>query len=167
MIIEIGGGDKPLYHPNIDIRFIDGVDIVAYATNLPIRDNSIEYIYTSHMIEHLGFREHKNFLMECYRVLKNHGKIEILCPDFKAAVKIYLREGFSWRVLKMLFGTQEHRDDFHKSGLDEDTLINLLREVGFKNIVRGELRDFKKAELLRYGEVLEPELHLIGEKDED
>lgn len=50
-------------------------------SGLPFKDNSIRYIYTSHMIEHLDPFDAKNFFGECFRILKPGGTFRIICPD--------------------------------------------------------------------------------------
>jgi len=48
---------------------------------LPFTSASVENIYTSHFIEHINFTEGKEFIGECYRVLKPGGILRIICPD--------------------------------------------------------------------------------------
>jgi SAM-dependent methyltransferase len=49
----------------------------------PIPDNSFDYIFTEHMIEHIGYWEGYRMLEECYRILKPGGKIRISCPSIE------------------------------------------------------------------------------------
>ncbi len=53
---------------------------------LPFKDNSVDYIYTSHLLEHLKKREVVKVIRECHRILKPHGWIRIVVPDFKLLV---------------------------------------------------------------------------------
>ena len=45
---------------------------------LPFKDNSVEYIWSSHVLEHI--KEPMNILNECWRILKPDGKFEIKVP---------------------------------------------------------------------------------------
>src|SRR3989339_897550 len=48
---------------------------------IPLKDSSVDFIYTSHFFEHLYRYEVFALLKECYRVLKPSGKIRIVIPD--------------------------------------------------------------------------------------
>ena len=48
----------------------------------PFKDESVHYIYSEHMIEHLVLEQAAFMLKECYRVLKPGGKIRLATPDF-------------------------------------------------------------------------------------
>jgi len=61
--------------------------LIDYNVNLtkleswPIRDNSVDLIYTSHCLEHLGNEVAMNVLAESCRILKPGGCIRITLPD--------------------------------------------------------------------------------------
>lgn len=63
----------------------------ADATKLiPLQDESVEVLYSSHMIEHLGQRQARAFLTEARRVLMRGGIIRIAIPDIrKLAVEYF------------------------------------------------------------------------------
>ena len=50
---------------------------------LPFPDNSIEFVYTEHMFEHILPMQCSAFLKEAYRVLKPGGVIRITTPDLE------------------------------------------------------------------------------------
>ena len=80
---------------------IDGwmnVDLIPKSINVvymdatkafPFPSDSIDYIYTEHMIEHITFQEAKFMLTECCRVLKKGGKIRISTPDLAFLIDLY------------------------------------------------------------------------------
>lgn len=85
--IELGGGEIPLYHPNIDALELPNVDIVHdLSTGIPMPDNHADLIYSCDFIEHLQFPAFINLLSECQRILKDGGKIEFITPDTLKAV---------------------------------------------------------------------------------
>ena len=57
------------------------LDVVADARNLPYEDGSIDEIYSSELLEHLGRWEYMDALKEWYRVLKIEGKLIVEVPD--------------------------------------------------------------------------------------
>lgn len=77
------------------ISFARNSNIIwANATkHIPLPDNSVEALYTSHMIEHLDREEVKAFLREAHRVLAPNGIIRIVVPDLKKFVDQYMAEG--------------------------------------------------------------------------
>jgi len=50
---------------------------------LRFRDSTVDYIYSSHMLEHLWRDDAIFFLKECYRILKNEGIIRLCIPDWE------------------------------------------------------------------------------------
>jgi predicted SAM-dependent methyltransferase len=55
----------------------------------PFDDNSFDYIFSEHMIEHIDFEEATAMLKECFRVLKIGGKIRISTPNFSFLMALY------------------------------------------------------------------------------
>lgn len=81
---------------------------------LPFNDESIDVIYHSHLLEHFSKCRAKEFLKECYRVLKRDGIIRVVVPDLEEIAKNYLfylnkaKEGdrqakirYEWMMLEM------------------------------------------------------------------
>lgn len=58
--------------------------------NLPFKDNSFEFIYSSQFVEHLTYSQLQHVLKECYRILKPNGIIRIVTPDLEELTKEYL-----------------------------------------------------------------------------
>jgi len=78
------------YPPNVDVR---GCDITK---GLPFDDLSVDYIYTSQMLEHLRREDAIFVLKECHRVLKPGGVLHVVVPDLRLLTNEYIcSEGFS------------------------------------------------------------------------
>jgi len=60
-------------------------------TPLPFPNNSIDFIYTSHVIEHVSDEAVDNFLLQSYLKLKVGGGIRIVCPDMQYLSTLYRR----------------------------------------------------------------------------
>ena len=57
---------------------------------LPLVDSSIDFVYTSHFLEHIPRKYLNSFLSECYRILKPGGIIRIVVPDLEEICRSYL-----------------------------------------------------------------------------
>ncbi len=83
-IIDVGSGSRILVPGiiNIDIRKIDKIHVTGNAFFLPIKDNSVDIIVCSALLEHVS--DPKNIVNELYRVLKKLGYIYIEVPFLQA-----------------------------------------------------------------------------------
>ena len=119
-----------------------GVDYVGDCADLSaIADGSVEEIYASHVLEHLGYIEKlPRALAEFRRVLARGGKAMISVPDFDILCRLFTdpRAGVSERILimRMAFGGQTDPHDFHYVGLAFDILGDLVRSAGFQKYER-------------------------------
>ena len=88
MKIHLGCGNK--YIPgfiHVDLLDYPHIDYQTSVDNLFFADdNSVDLIYTSHVLEHFGRHEFRNVLEECYRVLKKGGTLRVSVPDFESIV---------------------------------------------------------------------------------
>jgi predicted SAM-dependent methyltransferase len=55
------------------------------------KTNSIDYVYSSHTIEHLGYEEATFVFKECFRVMKQGGVFRVIVPDLDRLVNVYLK----------------------------------------------------------------------------
>ncbi|CAG2148885.1 class I SAM-dependent methyltransferase [Cupriavidus numazuensis] len=115
---------------------------------IPAHDGSLDLVYHSHMLEHLGYLDGIAFIQECYRVLAPGGKMRILVPDLELWAKAYLSsdrfflEEYQKVLDKDLYVTDAaifmgmlHNHD-HKCGYDFKTLTWVLERAGFAGIRR-------------------------------
>ena len=108
-------------------------------TNL--EDGVVDFIVSSHMIEHLDWNEGLIFLKECYRILKPTGVIRISCPDIQKLCQLYLdnrlQEFDELNVVSRLKPVQSYKlwsliFDGHKIAHDWQSLLTLGTLAGFK-----------------------------------
>lgn len=100
---------------------------VAYldaTQRFPFADQTFDYIFTEHMIEHIDFEQGKFMLQECFRVLKPQGKIRIATPDLANLAKL-IHEPESERSQTYIKHYIERFYD-NKLPLDPTYLINKL-----------------------------------------
>src|SRR5258708_5868023 len=66
------------------------VDVIK---GLPFKAESVDCIYSSHMLEHLAFDDAVKVLSHCYRALRVGGILRIVVPDLRIIVDDYLADG--------------------------------------------------------------------------
>src|SRR5665213_2402619 len=64
-------------------------DLVCDAAELPLEDNSVDFIYAGHLIEHYYPDTVDAAMREWHRVLKRGGKLVVITPDCGAVFKDY------------------------------------------------------------------------------
>jgi SAM-dependent methyltransferase len=57
---------------------------------LPFPKSTFDFIYSSHVLEHLPLTQAELLLNECYRVLKEGGKLRMVVPDMYMAASQYV-----------------------------------------------------------------------------
>lgn len=80
--INIGSQNNPFEGwLNVDIWVgFEGVAFMDATKPFPLSDNSFDYIFSEHMIEHISLDEADFMLKECSRILKKGGKIRVATP---------------------------------------------------------------------------------------
>ena len=107
---------------------------------IPFYDKSIDYIYSSHFLEHLYRDQGKYFTREAYRVLKKGGKIRICVPDLNYACSLY-QKGQTEKALRFFFPDTKSEDKgYHRYMYDFNMLHTLLQGAGFSNIEKCSYR---------------------------
>jgi predicted SAM-dependent methyltransferase len=112
-------------------------------TPLPYHDNSVDFIYNEHFIEHLTAEEGVRVMKEFHRVLKPEGVLRIATPDLRYVLFRYF---FFWRsqdwiqkwhrelktraeMINKSFYSWEHRYLY-----DSEELRRRLGEAGFTRL---------------------------------
>jgi predicted SAM-dependent methyltransferase len=140
--LHIGGQEARAGWKIFNVQPGPGVDYTGDCSDLSaFADASVDDIYASHVLEHLGYQEKlPRALAEFHRVLKKGGRARISVPDFEVLCRLFLeaRERLPERILimRMAFGGQLDPYDFHYVGLSLDILGELLGNAGFSRIER-------------------------------
>jgi predicted SAM-dependent methyltransferase len=108
-LVNLGCGSR--YHPawiNLDFRST-GPGVISYNLYrpLPFRENSVDVVYHSHLLEHFPKRYAPVFLQECLRVLKPGGIIRVVVPDLEQIARLYLTS-----LEKSIEGDRKARDRY-------------------------------------------------------
>ena len=117
----------------------------------PIEDNSFDYIYSEHMIEHVPYAGGVSMVNECFRTLKPKGKVRISTPDLVFLVDLYnkskstLQNAYiDWSIDNYIGAVPAYYDTFvinnyvrswgHLFIYDEKTLKLTMEKAGFVDI---------------------------------
>lgn len=89
MKLDLGCGGKKCDESfvGVDALALPGVDVVMdiRVAPWPWADNSVEYAFSSHFVEHLTGEERIGFFNELWRVMKPGAQAEIVTPDWSHA----------------------------------------------------------------------------------
>lgn len=149
---------------NIDANFnnnIEKLDLNWDLRNpLPFEDNSVDFIYNEHFLEHLTVEEGLRTLKDFKRVLKSTGVLRIAMPDLADVVKLYNNDnwkednaefftkfGLSFIKTKAELININFRAWGHQWLYDWEELERRLKEAGFTQIKQCYLRESKNTEL--------------------
>jgi predicted SAM-dependent methyltransferase len=129
--LDIGGGEAPKEgFLNVD-PFHEKADVKAFAQDLPYKENEVDEIYSSHLLEHLGKWEILPTLKEWLRVLKPSGSLTLRVPDLEWCCRQWLENQDTGWNMDIIFGHQNDKGEFHKTGFTWQILKNYLTDSGF------------------------------------
>ncbi|HCK11762.1 MAG TPA: hypothetical protein DHW45_17945, partial [Candidatus Latescibacteria bacterium] len=130
------GSDSKIGYINID-AYVNNADLKIDICDLPVPNDSVDEIFSSHMLEHMSKFEVPKALREWYRVLKPSGKLQLNLPDLEWAAQQWLDlpEDARWGwPLDTIFGLQTHPGEFHKTGFTADRIEKILKQIGFRSV---------------------------------
>lgn len=164
IMLQLGCGPFPLDGwLNTDLLFNDKVAFMDAAKTYPLKDNSVDYIFTEHVFEHLTFAQQITMLSECNRVLKKGGKIRIATPNLDFLINLHKSKGqlhkdyiknsisnhYNLRGVKELFKEEDYNEVFvinnffrdwgHQIVHNFSSLELILKTTGFTEISREEV----------------------------
>ena len=117
---------------NIDL-FTNEADIKADAKILPFKNNCVDIILASHLIEHFHFLESLTVLKEWYRVLKPNSKLIIECPDLKKVARAFIDNTIPMQSFYIcIYGEPWIPGSAHYYGWYPEQLIWALKGTGFR-----------------------------------
>jgi len=135
----------------------------------PFKDNVASFIFASHIIEHLTYRQAEDLLRESFRILAPGGVIRIATPDYLTAFTKYTQGKFAEWFKKIMESEKTWPDknyptdllalseEFiyagaphplgHKSVWDIPTIIYFLKKVGCSEAFKSNYNDSAYPEL--------------------
>jgi len=128
-----------------DYDHVDDSDIC----NLSYDNETVDLIYSSHVLEYFDRSGVVGVLSEWYRVLKPNGIIRIAVPDFYNLSKLYLSGDIELsKILGPLYGKMKmsNKTIYHKTVYDFNDLSEILTECGFLHVKKYDWRNTEHAE---------------------
>ena len=146
--VDLGSGFSPKEgYFNLDVQSVPKLGIFAEARNLPFRENSIDVLRASHLIEHFSYVEVRDVLKEWFRVVKPFGKLIMRAPDLDFLCRAYVSgHHTAEEIIVLLYGAFTlhacenghfydlgcyNEFDGHKAMYTEGILARIIRETGY------------------------------------
>jgi len=119
------------------------------ALNLSYENESVDLLYSSHMLEYFDRDEVLKILNEWYRVLKIGGTLRVAVPDFSKMSELYSNGDINLsQILGPLYGKMLMKDQtiYHKTVYDFNALTEVLNLCGFNDIRKYDWRETEHSE---------------------
>lgn len=160
MKLHLGCGDKKIEgYVNIDTRYLPSVDEINDVSILKnYKNDSVEVIYASHVLEHFSRWTYKSVLKRWFDLLKEGGVLRIAVPNFEAIVNHYNNNKDLRLISGLLYGGQDYDQNFHHWTWDFDTIKNELLELGFSSVNQYDWRQTDHSDVDDYSQSYLPHL---------
>ena len=135
---------------NVDLF---GADINHDLTKgVPLDDNTVDAVYSSHVFEHIPYKDLLNVIKEIRRILKPGGKLLVCVPNAGLYLRAYFNNkmfiNYDEMYIPALVNTNSKIDQLnyiaylngdHTFMFDEENIINILKMCDFNSV---DFRDF-------------------------
>lgn len=151
--LELGSGAKKGTNGWLTLDLVKGADIFwDLKKGIPFKEQSVDILYSSHLLEHMPSNELEEFIKECLRILKKGGSFIVCVPNARNYIEAYMKKenfrkrGNYWLPGKVDTGSRldelnyiAYMGGLHYYMFDEENLLNILLKCGFK---KANLRQF-------------------------
>ncbi|MGC1309918.1 MAG: methyltransferase domain-containing protein [Phormidesmis sp.] len=174
--LQLGAGPTALkgwLSTDIDAR-PEHVEYLDVTKPFPFADDTFDYVYSEHVIEHVSWQNGAFMLSESKRILKPGGKIRIATPDLSVLLNLYqnrqdpaAQRYISWITDRYLPGVDIESPIFvinnafrnwgHQFLYDGELMALAMKKAGYANIKRyamGESDDEQLCEVEAHGKNL-------------
>lgn len=145
--LDLGGGYRPGRRGWLNVDVSPQADLFwDLRRGIPFPDSRVDRIYSSHLLEHLTFREGQALLRECLRVLRPGGSFSVAVPDARRYIEAYLARGDAAGDLLVwepaVNGTTAidavnyvaYMDGEHKYMFDQENLLHVMSRAGLEGV---------------------------------
>ncbi|MEQ8538037.1 MAG: methyltransferase domain-containing protein [Coleofasciculus sp. D1-CHI-01] len=138
-------------------RYPKNVHYGDIVKGLPVADESVEFLYCSHVLEHMSLEEVRCALANCYKHLQPGGIFRLVVPDLEIMAKAYISSNnpeAAHEFMRITWLGKEYRKkdmfsflkecltgNIHLWMFDYNSLCLELKSAGFKNIRRARFGD--------------------------
>lgn len=149
--LEIGAGTtkkESMLTLDLNLRSDYPFDLRA---GLPFPDESIDFIYSEHVLEHFQYREVQLLLGECKRVMKPGAVFKVSVPDASIYLNAYCKPnefdfrkfckfdaGLDYQLRINYANYMFYMDGYHRHMFDEESLLISLKSAGFESVCARE-----------------------------
>jgi len=132
MKLDIGAGLTP--RPgfmSLDVVAEVHPDICAPMWAVPVPDNSVDELFSTHSLEHIPQERVILTLQEWLRILRPGGKLVLQTPDLIWICKNFLEHPEPNWHLATIYGLQTTPGEYHQTGFTESILRDYLLQAGW------------------------------------
>lgn len=137
-IVELGGDlVRPNFRPNVNSSPGPAVDHIADLNErFPLPDASYDGIYGQYVIEHIRHARVRQFITECYRVLRPGGYCVMVTANLlEQCRRVINTPVWTDELIQMIFaGNPDYPGNYHHTGFSPDWAVKLFSEAGFNAV---------------------------------
>ena len=110
-------------------------------TELPFKNESVELIFTEHVLEHIELNIAHRVLVDFFRIMEPGGRLRIVVPGLRQCCDAYSKGSLEWfHKVDDVVDSVGHGfnrifyNHFHRYIYDFETLAIVLKKAGFKKV---------------------------------
>jgi predicted SAM-dependent methyltransferase len=160
--LHLGSGEENLKgFLNTDII---GKIPINIAKKLPFPSNSVDLIYSCHVIEHIYYKQFRTFLEESYRILKTEGIHIIMTPSLTRLIEaLYYNNELKLKLLKgheklagikldpaLLLNRMMNTYYGHRFLHDYESIDRIAKAVGYSQMKSIQISEIPDKEIIEY-----------------
>lgn len=133
----------------------------------PFQDNSVNAVFSSHIIEHLYQKDARHMLQESLRILSPGSVCRIVAPSLEWALSLYDEENPEATVKAILENDHANPKNCHQWMYTGKSLVKLMHEIGFTDVESLSFKHGRLPDLERIDNRPENSIYVEGIKPEN
>lgn len=143
--ISLDSNNAYYLEQNKHSSFIQDIDIISNGDDLPFKDNTVDFVFTSHVLEH--FFDPIKALKEWYRVTKKDGYVFMIIPHKERTFDKDRERTTLNELIRRHDGTIKSKnqyDDMHHSVWITEDILELCKYLNFNVVEYHDMDDCRK-----------------------
>jgi predicted SAM-dependent methyltransferase len=140
-ILRLGGKLNDQRYQQHRDKVFRNVHYLDVSKRFSFQDNSVEAVFSSHLIEHLSCDVARHMLSESLRVLKPGGVCRVVAPSLSWALSLYDEEHPEAMLDAIFEHDHANPKNRHQWMYTESSLSRLMGEVGFADVRKCRYRE--------------------------